>query len=77
MCLFRIGHDNKGGFAGWYLDYLVICTPSTNHKETFLANRWLDKKEGDGKLEVDLYPLSSHEDSQHENTPEIGIVYFN
>ena len=57
---FRIGHDNKGGFAGWYLDNVVIDAPSLGHKWTFRAARWLDKEKEDGKLEADLFPLSDN-----------------
>merc|ERR1712188_108157 len=48
----RIGHDNKGGFAGWYL-YSVTVT--VTYAITFVADRWLDKSEGDGALEVTLH----------------------
>merc|ERR1712159_861360 len=53
----RIGHDNKGGFAGWHLKSVTIST-STMEKLTFVADRWLDLKEGDGKLEVQIYALN-------------------
>ena len=52
----RIGHDNKGGFAGWYLDSVTVNIPSLNCKWTCPANRWLDKKEGDKQVECDVYP---------------------
>ena len=58
MLFTRIGHDNKGGFAGWYLDNVVIDAPSEGMKWTFLAGRWIDKDKEDGKLEVELYPAS-------------------
>ena len=51
---FRIGHDNKGGFAGWYLDWVSVRTNKFYHM--FKADRWLDLKEANGKLECDLYP---------------------
>lgn len=53
----RIGHDNKGGFAGWYLDNVEVTKSHMKHKLTFIADRWLDTKEGDGKLEIELFPL--------------------
>lgn len=51
----RIGHDNKGGLAGWYLDDVKIRAPSINQSWTFNANRWLDKSKGDGELEIDVH----------------------
>merc|ERR1712013_485424 len=45
-----VGHDNKGGFAGWYLSSVKVA-----HLE-FVADRWLDKKEADKQLEVTLFP---------------------
>jgi len=58
----RIGHDNKGGFAGWYLDNVVIDAPSVGRKWTFPAGRWLDKGKDDGLLEVELHPSSNREE---------------
>ena len=53
--IFSIGHDNKGGFAGWYLEKVTINIPSQNCKLIFQADRWLAKGEGDGKVVCDLF----------------------
>ena len=58
----RIGHDNKGGFAGWYLDSVVIDAPSVGKKWIFPAGRWLDKGKDDGLLEVELHPSTDREE---------------
>ena len=57
MLLFRIGHDNEGGFAGWHLDNVIVNVPALNLKWVFHANRWLDESEGDKLCEVELYPV--------------------
>ena len=62
LCFYcRIGHDNKGGFAGWYLDNVEIDAPSLGKKWVFPAGRWLDKGKDDGKTEVDLFPSEDRE----------------
>ena len=55
--VFRIGHDNKGGFAGWMLDRVEIEAPSLDNKLYFPCGRWLDKDEEDGLIERELTPL--------------------
>ena len=54
---YRIGHDNKGGFAGWMLDRVEIEAPSLDNKLYFPCGRWLDKDEDDGLIERELTPL--------------------
>ena len=54
---FRIGHDNKGGFAGWMLDRVEIETPSIEKRLYFPCGRWLDKKEDDGLIERELFSI--------------------
>lgn len=71
----RIGHDNKGGFAGWYLDNVVIDAPSMGRKWTFPAGRWLDKGKEDGKLEVDLYPSTDREEVYQKHVPYEIVVH--
>jgi hypothetical protein len=51
----KIGHDNWGGNAGWFLDSVDITDPITNVTKTFICGRWLDQKKEDGKLIRDLY----------------------
>lgn len=55
----KIGHDNKGGFAGWHLDKVVLQNNITNEKFTFPCNRWLAKDELDHKIELELFPDNS------------------
>ncbi|KAG9270638.1 lipoxygenase homology domain-containing protein 1-like [Astyanax mexicanus] len=52
----RIGHDNKGGSSGWFLDWVEINAPSQGQKLRFPCGRWLDKGEDDGAIVRDLYP---------------------
>uniref|UniRef100_I3MZW8 Lipoxygenase homology PLAT domains 1 n=1 Tax=Ictidomys tridecemlineatus TaxID=43179 RepID=I3MZW8_ICTTR len=51
-----IGHDSTGMHAGWFLGSIQIRVPRQGKKYTFPANRWLDKNQADGRLEVELYP---------------------
>ena len=46
----RIGHDSAGPGAGWFLDKVVI-----NNSVEFQCNRWLDKKEDDGRIVRELF----------------------
>ncbi|XP_062333408.1 lipoxygenase homology domain-containing protein 1-like [Osmerus eperlanus] len=52
----RIGHDNSGGSAGWFLDWVEIDAPSLGQKLRFPCGRWLDKGEDDGAIVRDLFP---------------------
>ncbi|XP_028828916.1 lipoxygenase homology domain-containing protein 1 isoform X1 [Denticeps clupeoides] len=52
----RIGHDNSGGFAGWFLDWVEIDAPSLGQRLRFPCGRWLDRGKDDGSIERDLYP---------------------
>ena len=52
----RIGHDNKGGFAGWFLDKVIMDAPSLGQRVVFPCGRWLDKDKDDGQLERELFP---------------------
>jgi len=58
----RIGHDNKGFGASWFLDKVTITNLSNNKNYYFLCGRWLSKGEDDGAIEREL-PASS-EDGQ-------------
>lgn len=51
-----IGHDSTGLHAGWFLGSVQIRVPRQGKQYTFPANRWLDKNQADGRLEVELYP---------------------
>jgi hypothetical protein len=50
-----VGHDDEGIGSGWYLEKVVIECPSSGHCQTFPCNSWLDKSEGDGLIERELY----------------------
>ncbi|XP_071760769.2 lipoxygenase homology domain-containing protein 1 [Centroberyx gerrardi] len=52
----RIGHDNNGGSAGWFLDWVEIDAQSLGQKLRFPCGRWLDKGEDDGAIVRDLFP---------------------
>jgi len=66
----RIGHDNKGGFAGWFLDKVIINVPSLGQHAVFPCGRWLDKSKDDGKLERELSPA---EDSTQVYKPRMFV----
>ncbi|XP_004623679.1 lipoxygenase homology domain-containing protein 1 isoform X1 [Octodon degus] len=51
-----IGHDSTGFHASWFLGSVQIRVPRQGKQYTFPANRWLDKNQADGRLEVELYP---------------------
>lgn len=50
-----IGHDGKGLGSGWYLDTVTLDVPALGKRYSFVADRWLAKDEGDGKLEIELF----------------------
>ena len=50
---FRIRHNNKGGFAPWYLESVTIEDTETEIKSVLPGNCWLDKKRT--SLETILY----------------------
>ncbi|XP_044287456.1 lipoxygenase homology domain-containing protein 1 isoform X2 [Varanus komodoensis] len=51
-----IGHDNVGLRAGWHLASVQINIPVHGKMYNFPCNRWLDKNEADGKVEIEVYP---------------------
>ncbi|CAF4496641.1 unnamed protein product, partial [Rotaria sp. Silwood2] len=51
-----IGHNGKNLGAGWFLDWIEIEAPNCRELYRFVCYRWLDKNEGDGKIELDLIP---------------------
>lgn len=51
-----IGHDNVGLRAGWHLASVEIIIPVHGKMYNFPCNRWLDKTEADGKVEIEVYP---------------------
>jgi len=52
----RIRHDNSGAGSGWFLNKIIVENESTAQKWTFGCNCWLDKGEGDGKIDRILKP---------------------
>ncbi|CAL8278491.1 unnamed protein product [Merluccius merluccius] len=52
----RIGHDNTGGSAGWFLDWVEIDSESLGQTLCFPCGRWLDTGEDDGAIARDLFP---------------------
>uniref|UniRef100_A0A8C9F6U1 Lipoxygenase homology domains 1 n=1 Tax=Pavo cristatus TaxID=9049 RepID=A0A8C9F6U1_PAVCR len=51
-----IGHDNVGLRSGWFLASVQITVPVQGRQYNFPCNRWLDKDEADGRVEVEVYP---------------------
>uniref|UniRef100_A0A8C0ZH30 Lipoxygenase homology PLAT domains 1 n=1 Tax=Cyanistes caeruleus TaxID=156563 RepID=A0A8C0ZH30_CYACU len=51
-----IGHDNVGLRSGWFLASVQITVPVQGKQYMFPCNRWLDKDEADGRVEVEVYP---------------------
>nr|CAB3263471.1 lipoxygenase homology domain-containing protein 1-like [Phallusia mammillata] len=54
----KIGHDNAGLTAGWYLEYVEVDAPSLGKKWRFPCGRWIATDKDDGKLERELFPSS-------------------
>jgi len=52
-----IGHDNHGVGGAWYLDSVRIDVPALGKMYTFEADRWLDKRKGDKKIEIEIAAL--------------------
>lgn len=50
----RIRHDSSGLFAGWYLEKVEVRQVGTQRQWSFPCGRWLDKKEGDGAVDLVL-----------------------
>ena len=53
---FRVGIDNKDGFAGWLLDNVEIDDPLTETRLYFPCKRWIDMNEEDKLIEEELSP---------------------
>ncbi|XP_003474113.1 lipoxygenase homology domain-containing protein 1 isoform X2 [Cavia porcellus] len=50
----NVGHNNKGGSAGWFLSKIVIEDIGNKRKYDFPLNRWLALDEDDGKIQRDI-----------------------
>lgn len=60
----RIGHDNSGWSAGWFLERVMVLNERTGQQYSFIANKWFDKKEGDKQVIRELLPGEADEISQ-------------
>ena len=59
----RIGHDGSKPGSGWFLDEVRIDIPSKGEHYLFACHRWLDTKEEDGEIEIELDPTDFREGS--------------
>ena len=50
----RIGHNNSGLSAGWFLDKVIVDDLETNRVYEFPCHRWLAKDEDDGQISREL-----------------------
>ncbi|XP_048360273.1 lipoxygenase homology domain-containing protein 1 [Sphaerodactylus townsendi] len=50
----NIGHNNKGGSAGWFLDKVLIEDIGNKANYEFPCHRWLARNEDDGKIQRDI-----------------------
>ncbi|KAI5773005.1 LOXHD1 [Gulo gulo luscus] len=50
----NVGHNNKGGSAGWFLSKIIIEDIGNKRKYDFPLNRWLALDEDDGKIQRDI-----------------------
>ena len=50
----RIGHDNAGFGASWFLDKVYVTNPITKKEWVFLCGRWIGKNEDDGQIVREL-----------------------
>ncbi|KAL8204245.1 UNVERIFIED_CONTAM: Lipoxygenase y domain-containing protein 1 [Gekko kuhli] len=50
----NIGHNNKGGSAGWFLDKVLIEDIGNKANYEFPCHRWLALDEDDGKIQRDI-----------------------
>uniref|UniRef100_A0A7M5X9F3 DENN domain-containing protein 5A n=1 Tax=Clytia hemisphaerica TaxID=252671 RepID=A0A7M5X9F3_9CNID len=47
----RIGHDNTGISAGWFIEFVAVMNEVTGHTYKFQCGRWLAKNQDDGSTE--------------------------
>ena len=52
----RLGHDDKGLKAGWYVSHVEIDCPSLGTFWRFPVGKWFANDEEDGLVERDIYP---------------------
>lgn len=63
----RIGHDGANPGSGWFLDEVRIDVPSKGENYVFACHRWLDKKEEDGQLEIEMEPTHFQKGASSKN----------
>ena len=56
----RIGHDDSGLNAAWFLDKVIVENPISKKKWFFLCGKWLDKSSGDRVIQRDI--VATNED---------------
>jgi len=54
----RLGHDNAGLGASWFVDSVEITNIATGDVDFFPCNKWFDKKLDDKQIERDLVPAA-------------------
>ncbi len=64
----RVGHDNKGIGASWYLDHITVKNEKRG-EWTFVCNKWLDKSQGDKLIEREIYADPSAK-------PDAGNIHY-
>jgi hypothetical protein len=62
----NIGHDGRGIGSGWYLDWVRVEILSLQKQFQFVADRWLSKSEGDGKLQCQVQLDPNFSTDMHE-----------
>ena len=54
MTRLTIGHDNSGLGASWFLDKVIVMSPTTGIEQHFICENWLSDSIGDKLIERDL-----------------------
>jgi hypothetical protein len=71
----RIGHNNKGISAGWFLDKVIVRDEKEQQTYFFLCGRWLADDEEDGLIEREI--ASGTEDGKtYENESRYKISVY-
>ncbi|XP_061409799.1 lipoxygenase homology domain-containing protein 1-like isoform X3 [Lethenteron reissneri] len=65
----KIGHDNAGLSAGWFLDWVEVDAPSLGQRLRFACARWLDADEDDGSTERELFPAEPSSEHYAPHVP--------
>ena len=53
----KVRHDNKGGGAAWFLDYILVLDPKANREYFFPCQRWLATDKSDGLISRELFAV--------------------